>query len=90
MVVTAGAAYGQTQKRLSEDIDAIGQAVGEVLADVNRRVNLLAQQPEAGAEDRFIEAFSRVLPGRFQQVTRDALGHEAVVRHVGNEGRGIT
>ena len=85
MVVATGTAEREPEERLAEGVDAVVGPVGVVLADVHRRVHLLAQIPEAGAHDRTIAA-GRVEPRIGHQVAGDLLADEAVVGEVVVEG----
>ena len=86
MVMTPRAGDGQAEEGLAEDVEPIVHPIGLVGADVNRRVNLLAQEPEARPLHRFIRPRGQVEPGRAHQVARDVLGQEPVVGDVGVEG----
>ena len=57
-----------------------------VLAEVDGRMDLLPQEPEARPQDRLVRAGGRVGPGVFEQVAGEVLGQEAVVGDVGVEG----
>ncbi len=82
VVVAPRTGDGQAEKRLAQHVDAVVEAVGLVLPNVHRRMDLLAQKPEAGAQDRLVEPLRRVQPRLGGQVFDDDL----VVRHVGVEG----
>ena len=85
VVVAAGAGDGQAQEGLGEDVDLVVDAVRLVLADVDRRMRPLAEEEEAGAEDRLVEALGRVPARPVEQVAGDVLDDELVVGHVGVE-----
>ena len=85
MVVAAGTAQGQPEKRLAEGVDAVVHPVGLVLRDVDRPMHRLAQKPESGADDRFIRAGLRIDPWPFDEIARDLFTDELVVGQVGVE-----
>ena len=85
MVVAAGAAERQPEKRLAKGVDAVVDVVRLVLLDVDGRVDLLAQEPEARADDRLVGSGAAVEPRPREQVAGDLLANELVVREVGVE-----
>ena len=86
MVVATGASKCQTQKRLAKRIHFVVGAIGLVLRNVNRRVNLLAQKPEARADHRLICTRDRVDPRILDEVASDLLSNELVVWQIVIEG----
>ena len=86
MVVATGASKCQTQKRLAKRIHFVVDAIGLVLRNVNRRVNLLAQKPEARADHRLICTRDRVDPRILDEVAGDLLSNELVVWQIVIEG----
>src|SRR5579863_7415393 len=71
VIVAAGTTDGQPQKSLSKNVDLVVDAIGPMLTHVDRRVGLLAEPPEAGADDRFVVVFGGMTPRRWQQITGD-------------------
>ena len=62
VIVAARTGHRQAEERLRHHVDAVVEAVGLVLANVHGRMDLLAEEPEAGAEDRFVETVLRAEP----------------------------
>ena len=85
VVVASRASQREPEKRLAERVHAVVDPVGLVLADVDRRVDLLAEQPEAGTDDRLVAA-GGVEPRRLGEVAGDLLADKPVVGQVGVEG----
>ena len=86
MIVAAGAGDGQPEKRLAEDVEHVVEPVALVLANIDRRMDPLAQEPEARADDRLVEALAPdAVRGCVQQIARDVLDDELVVGHIGVE-----
>ena len=84
MVVAAGASQRHAEERLPEGIDPVVSPVGRILGNVDRRMDLLAEIPETGAEHRQVGA-GGVQPGGVEEVPRDLLADELVVRKIGVE-----
>ena len=82
MVVATGTGDGQAQERLGHHVEPVVHPVGLVLANIDRRVDLLAQEPETRAQDRLIGTCFRIEARVLQQVAREMLGDELVVGNV--------
>src|ERR1019366_6432263 len=54
VIVTTSTRYGQAEEGLCQHVNAVVKTVGLVLADIHRRMHFLAEEPERGAEDRFV------------------------------------
>ena len=85
VVVAAGAAEGQAEKRLAECVDPVVGAVGIILGDVDGRMDLLPQIPKAGSDHRFICPRLRIEPRMRQQVAGDLLPHKLIVGKISVE-----
>ena len=81
VVVAAGTAQRQTENGLTERVDTVVGAVSLVLADIDRRVHLLAQIPETGTDNRSI-ASRCVEPGIVDEITGDLLANKPGVGKV--------
>ena len=51
VIVASRAGDRQAKKRLAENVDLIVQPIALMLADIDRRVRLLAEKPEPGGDD---------------------------------------
>ena len=60
VIVAAGTGQREAEERFRQHVDLVVDAVGFVLANVDRRVDLFAEKPEAGPQDRFVRAGRRV------------------------------
>ena len=85
VVVAAGAGDGHAEEGFRHHVEAVVHAVALVLADVHGRVDFLAEEPEAGAEDGFVPAGGGVEAGLRDEVAGEVFDDELVVRHVGVE-----
>ena len=65
-----------------QNVDPVVEPVRLVLADVDGRVDFLAQEPEASAENRFVEPFGGMATGFRKQIAGDMFVNEAVVGYV--------
>ena len=63
MIVTAGTGDRQTEEGFAGHIDAVVEAVGLVLADVDGGMDFLTEVPKSGTEYRFVGTIGRVQPG---------------------------
>ena len=75
----------QTQKRLGEHVELIVDPPHFFFADVDRRVRSLAQEIEAAAQDRLVEAFGRVPARGLEQVAGDLFDHKLAIGQVAVE-----
>ena len=82
VVVAAGTAHGQPEKRLAEGVDAVVHPVGLVLRNVDRPMHRLAQKPESRADDRLVRAGLRIDPWPFDEIAGNLLADELVVGQV--------
>ena len=85
VVVTPRAAHRHAQERLAHHVDLVRDALRLVAAHVDRAVRALAQEPEAGADDRFVVALRRVAARGLDKIAGDMLDDELVVGDVGVE-----
>ena len=82
MVVAAGAAERQAEKRLSEGVDAIVGAISLVLRQVGGRLHLLTQIPEAGAHHRLVRSGRRIDPRLGKQISGNLLPNKLIVGQI--------
>ena len=82
MVVTTGASHRQPQERLGKNVQLIVEAIGLILVGIDRTVGGLVQIPEAGGDHRLVEPGGRMTSGVLEQIPRDLLPNELVIRHV--------
>ena len=85
VVVAAGTAEGQAEKRLAKRVDPVVGAVCIILSDVDGRMDFLPQIPEAGSDHRFVRPRQRIEPRMRQQVASNLLAHELIVGQIGVE-----
>ena len=86
MVVASGAAYGQTEEGLTEDVQLVLDAVGVILLGVGRGVHRLVKIPVTGSDDGLIKLILRMPTGFLQQVPGDMLDKELVIGQVRIKG----
>ena len=84
VVVAASAPKSHAEERLPEGVDPVVGAVGRILGDVDRRMDLLAEIPKACSDHRLIGA-GGVQPGTVEKVAGDLLADELVVGEIGVE-----
>ena len=82
MVVAAGTAHGQPEKRLAKGVDAVIHPVGLVLRNVDRPMQRLAKKPESRADDRLVRAGLRIDAWPLHEIAGNLLADELVVGQV--------
>ena len=85
VIVAASTGGGQSLKRLAEGVDLCVEDDDLFVLHVNRRRIELDEAKPAGSDGGLVDAERRI-PARRQQVARQVLAHESVVRHVSVQG----
>ena len=83
MIVAACTRDGNAQKCLAENIDHVVESIRLVLAGIDRRVNPFPQMPKSRPQNRLVPTESRMHPRRLQQISRQMLDEELIIRNIG-------
>ena len=83
MIVAACTGDGNAQKCLAEYIDHVVESIRLVLAGVDRRVNPFPQMPKPSPQNRLVPTKNRMHPRCLQQISRQMLDEELIIRHIG-------
>ena len=79
MIVATRTPQRKPQKCLAKCVDPIVDAIGFVLCDVDRRMHLFTQQPEAGADNRFVGPRLGIQAGMLEPVASNLFPHKLIV-----------
>src|SRR5262245_51194404 len=79
VVMAPSAADTQSQEGLGQDVDLVVDPPHLLFEDIHGRMRPLAEEVEAGSQDRLIEPVRRVSPRRLEKVARDLFHYELVV-----------
>ncbi len=86
VVVATGAGNRQPQERLADDIDLVVDVADLFIEGIDRLVAVLDKAEVAGAEGGFVQVFAGIEPRLGEEVARDLLADELVIRDIGVEG----